>query len=246
MESMMKTNELRYYGKPFTVTMIDNDTKTWLISTPAMSILMIKELGFLKTFKILKDWKATKKQLNKIDFSTLNIKGENRDRFIMQRIKQTAIFMAMEKSIGLEKTINLHHQFMDKVGLKIQKLYNPPQEELKTLKHPFEDYMDFLIAEFEAEKEAGLHDFEIVEQTDETVRINVTYCAFCEIPKMCGIKEACEPGCYSDEVFFPNYLRALGIQFERTNTIARGGEVCDFKFIKLKNFPIDKIAKNRN
>ncbi len=233
----MKTNELKYYGKPFTLTMIDNNAKTWLISTPAMSKLMFKELGFFKTIKILKDWKNKQKQITKTDFSSLNLKGKNISQFIQQRIKQTAIFMAMEKNIGLKKTISLHHQFMDKVGMKIMSLYNPPQEQLNALEHPFEAYTDFLTAEFKAEKEAGLHEFDIVEQTNEIVRINVTYCAFCKIPQMCGMKEACEPGCYSDEVFFPNYLRPLGIQFERTNTIARGGKVCDFKFIKLKNFP---------
>ena len=121
--------------------------------------------------------------------------------------------------------------------MKIQELYNPPQQGVMALEHPFKDYMNFLIAEFEAERKVGLHDFEIVEHNEETVRINVTYCAFCKIPEMCGMKEACEPGCYSDEVFFPNYLRPLGIQFERTTTLARNGKYCDFKFIKLKNFP---------
>jgi len=233
----MKANELKYYGKPFTVTMVNNDLKTWLISTTEMSKLMLKELGVIKTLKILRDWKIKQKELSKIDFSELHIKGKNTAKFIEQRVKQTAIFMAMEQHIGLHKTISLHHQLMDKVGMKIMELYNPPQEQLTKLEHPFEGYMDFLIAEFKAEKEAGLHDFEIVEQTNEVVKINVTYCAFCKIPEMCGMKEACEPGCYSDEVFFPNYLRSLGIQFERTNTIARNGKVCDFKFIKLKNFP---------
>lgn len=233
----MKAKELKYYGKPFTVTMVDNDAKTWLISTPAMSKIMLKELGLFTTIRILNDWKKKEKELSKIDFSSLNIKSKNASKFIKQRISQTAIFMAMEKQIGLNKTISLHHQFMDKVGMKIQELYNPPQQEVMELEHPFEDYMKFLIAEFEAEKKVGLHDFEIVEHNEETVRINVTYCAFCKIPEMCGMKEACEPGCYSDEVFFPNYLRPLGIQFERTTTLARNGNYCDFKFIKLKNFP---------
>jgi len=233
----MKANQLKYYGKPFTVTMINNDTKTWLISTPAMSKIMVKELGIFKTVKILINWNKEKKRLSKIDFSSLNIKSKNASKFIKQRIEQTAIFTAMEKEIGLKKTISLHHNFMDKVGMKIQKLYNPPQEQIKQLEHPFDDYINFLIAEFKAEKRVGLHDFEIIEQSKDVVKINVTNCAFCKIPEMCGIKEACEPGCYSDEVFFPNYLRPLGIQFERTGTIARGAKVCDFKFVKLKNFP---------
>ena len=229
---------IQYYGKPFTVTMIENDTKTWLISTPAMTMLMLRKLGLVKSVKILLDWKKILRELEKRDFSTLDIKGKNRDKFIRQRLQQTAIFMAMHKHIGMEQTIKIHHIFMDKVGMKIQQLYNPPIEAFENETDPFKAYSAFIIEEFKAEKEAGLHDYEIIEQTDDTLQINVTYCAFCKIPEMCGMKEACEPGCYSDEVFFPDYLRPLGIAFERTQMLARGGHNCDFKFIKLKNFPI--------
>ena len=105
----MKAKELKYYGKPFTVTMVNNDAKTWLISTPAMSKIMLKELGLFTTFRILIDWKKKEKELSKIDFSSLNIKSKNASKFIKQRISQTAIFMAMEKQIGINKTISLHH-----------------------------------------------------------------------------------------------------------------------------------------
>jgi len=234
----MEVKNIKYYGKPFTVTMIENNAKTWLISTPAMILLMMRRVGFVKSVKILIDWQKTKKELEYIDFSTLDINGENRDKFIEQRLQQTAIFMAMQKHIGLKETIELHHVFMDKVGMKIQKLYNPPVEAFKDATDHFKAYSKFIIAEFKAKKEVGLHDYEIVEQTEDILRINVNYCAFCKIPEMCGMKEACEPGCYSDEVFFPNYLRPLGIAFERTQTLARGGTSCDFKFIKLRNFPL--------
>jgi len=234
----MDIKNTKYYGKPFTVTMIENNEKTWLIATPTMILLMLKRLGFVKSIKILLDWQRKKKELENIDFSALHIRGKNRDKFIEQRLQQTAIFMAMQKNIGLKETIDLHHIFMDKVGMEIQKLYNPPANIFKETADHFKAYSKYIIAEFAAEKEAGLHDYEIVEQTDNTLRINVTYCVFCKIPEMCGMKEACEPGCYSDEVFFPNYLRPLGIAFERTQTLARGGTSCDFKFVKLRNFPL--------
>jgi hypothetical protein len=71
-------------------------------------------------------------------------------------------------------------------------------------------------------------------ETGKAIGINVTYCAFCEIPRLCGIVEACEPGCYSDEVVFPGHLEPLGIRFLRTKTLARGGDCCDFRWERIQ------------
>ncbi len=74
----------------------------------------------------------------------------------------------------------------------------------------------------------------ILEDSDKAIAVNVTYCAFCEIPRLCGIVEACDPGCYSDEVFFPGYLEPLGMRFVRTKTLARGGDCCDFRWERIQ------------
>jgi len=99
---------------------------------------------------------------------------------------------------------------------------------------PFKACRDYYMAFWLAEKNAGLHDYEIGEDSDEAFAFNVKYCAFCEIPRLCGIVEACEPSCYSDEVFYPGYLEPLGMRFVRTKTLARGGDCCDFRFEKIK------------
>jgi hypothetical protein len=99
----------------------------------------------------------------------------------------------------------------------------------------FKAYRNFLMAFFIAEKNAGLHEYEVVEDSKDAMAINITYCAFCEIPRLCGIIEACEPSCYADEVSIPNGLEPLGIRFIRTKTLARGGDCCDYRFERIRN-----------
>jgi hypothetical protein len=86
---------------------------------------------------------------------------------------------------------------------------------------------------FDGEKEDGLHDYDLAEDSESAIAINVTYCVYYEIPRLCGVAEACDPFCYRDEVFFPGYLEPLGIRFGRTKTLARGGDCCDFRFEKI-------------
>ena len=123
---------------------------------------------------------------------------------------------------------------MDKIAGPMNEMIQPSVDQFRQMEDAFKAYCDYLMAFFEAEKSAGLHEYDVIEDSDKAIAINVTYCAFCEIPRLCGIVEACDPGCYSDEVFFPAYLKPLGIRFVRTKTLARGGDCCDFRFEKMQ------------
>jgi hypothetical protein len=103
-------------------------------------------------------------------------------------------------------------------------------EELERMDDPFGGLRKYLLAFFEAEAKAGLHEFRVVEDSDDALAVDVTYCAFCEIPKRLGIVEACESGCYSDEVFMPGFLEPFDIRFLRTRTLGRKDDHCDFRF----------------
>jgi hypothetical protein len=54
------------------------------------------------------------------------------------------------------------------------------------------------------------------------------YCAWYEIASALGVKEACLASCYSDDIGMP----AMGIRFQRTQTIAAGADCCDFRFLR--------------
>ncbi len=47
------------------------------------------------------------------------------------------------------------------------------------------------------------------------------------------IMDACEPGCYLDEVFMPHFLGPLGLCLVRTKTLARKGDRCDLRYERV-------------
>jgi hypothetical protein len=143
---------------------------------------------------------------------------------------QTAVFSATVKMVGMEKALSIHREIMDQVAVPMNEALLPSGADLAGLDDPFGAFRKYLLAFFEAEDDAGLHEYRVVEDNDGALAVDVTYCAFCEIPKRLGVIEACDSGCYSDEVFFPGYLEPFGLRFVRTQTLGRKGEHCDFRF----------------
>ena len=134
----------------------------------------------------------------------------------------------------MERALSIHREIMDEVATLMNEAILPSRSEFEQVDDLFGAFRAYLLAFFEAEKKAGLHEFRVVEDSDDALAVDVTYCAFCEIPKRLGIVEACESGCYSDEVFFPGFLEPFGIRFVRTQTLARKGDHCDFRFERTR------------
>lgn len=233
-ECAVRVEELKHYGRPYSEIMDE-------ISGP-MNNLMKKEvpgivrrhMGLLGSLRLMFLARRERKRLATVDLTPVRQKGLTSEVFIRQRVEEVAMFSAMAKIAGKEKALAIHHEVVDKVARPIQEMLNPPTAQLLEMEDPFKAWRDYWTAFWLAEKNAGLHDYEIAEDSDEAFAINATYCAFCEIPRLCGIVEACDPNCYSDEVFYPGYLEPLGIRFVRTKTLARGGDSCDFRFEKIK------------
>jgi hypothetical protein len=229
----MNVEALKNYGRPYSETMTELPDAVIKLSKKEGFRITRKHLGLLGSLRLMFLTGREKKRLAAVDLSPLKQKGLNHEAFIRQLVGNTALFSAMDKIAGREKTLAIHHEIMDAVAGPMNEALNPPIDHLQETAEPFKAFRDYMTAFFEAEKTAGLHDYEVIEDSDTAVALNVTYCAFCEIPRLCGIVDACDPGCYSDEVFFPNYLEPLGIRFVRTKTLARGGDCCDFRFEKI-------------
>ena len=106
----------------------------------------------------------------------------------------------------------------------------PTADQIKQFDDPIDVFQKYIVANMEANREAGLHEYRLISEPGVAIGFDITYCAFAEIPKQLGVPKAGTMNCYSDDVFLPNYLRPLGLRFVRTGTIARGNEVCDFRF----------------
>jgi len=178
----------------------------------------------------------------RIDLDPIRRRGLANDRFINFIIQNTAMFSATVKMVGMDRALTIHREIMDQVAVPMNEALLPSRSEFERLDDLFGAFRQYMVAFLEAERRAGLHEYRIVEDSDDAIAIDVTYCAFCEIPRHLGIMEACESGCYSDEVFFPRFLEPVGLRFVRTKTLARKGDHCDFRFERISAVGSQKAA----
>jgi len=228
----MKVEELKNYGRPYSETMVKLPQPVQKRIKKESSNVVRRHLGLLGSLRLLILARREKERMQGVDLTSVRQKGLTSDLFLEHTIQNTALFSAMARITGMERAVAIYYEIMDKVSNLMNEAILPSAVELQGMENDFKAFRDYLMAFFAAEKEAGLHDYEVVEDSDRAIALNVTYCAFCEIPRLCGIVEACDPSCYSDEVFFPGHLEPLGIRFVRTKTLARGGDCCDFRFEK--------------
>ena len=230
----MKVQELKNFGRSYAETMPHLPPSVDKLIKKASSKVIRAHVGLLGSLRLLILARGEEKRFRVADLASVKERGLASEPFIRLMIRNTALFSAMTKMAGPEEARTVFCEIMDNVSCPMNAAILPSVEELGEIGDAFQAFRDYLLAFFEAEKQDGLHDYDLAEDSDQAVAINVKYCAFCEIPRLCGIIEACDPSCYGDEVFFPGYLEPHGIRFVRTKTLARGGDCCDFRFEKIQ------------
>jgi hypothetical protein len=226
----MNVESLKNYGRPFSETMTTlPEAVQKRIRSEGVKVIR-KHLGLLGLVRfLLLTWREKRRML-RMDLESVRRRGVTNEEFIDRIVGNTAMFSATAKMVGMERALSIFREIMDGVAIPMNEALLPSSSELARLDDPFGGLRKYLLAFFEAEAKAGLHEFRVVEDSDDALAVDVTYCAFCEIPKRLGIIEACDSGCYSDEVFMPGFLEPFGIRFLRTRTLGRKGDHCDFRF----------------
>jgi hypothetical protein len=219
-DRIMRVESLKNYGRPFSETMTElPDAVRKRIRGEGAKVIR-RRLGLFGMLRFLfLTWKEKRRM--------------RRMAFIDLLVENTAMFSATAEMVGMERALSIHHAIMDRVAVPLNEALIPSSSEFGQLEDPFGALRKYLLAFFEAEHKAGLHEYRVVEDSDDALAVDVTYCAFCEIPKCLGIMDACEPGCYSDEVFMPHFLGPLGLRLVRTKTLAPKGDRCDFRYERV-------------
>jgi hypothetical protein len=229
----MNVESLKNYGRPFseTMTTLPESVRKHIQREGAKVIR--KHLGLSGLLRLLFLTWREKRRMRRVDLDPVRAKGLTHERFIDLMLERAAMFSATVKMVGMERAFTIHREITDRVARPMNEALLPSSSEFEALDDLFGAFRKYILAFFEAETRAGLHDYRIVEDSEDALAVDVTYCAFCEIPKRLGMIEAGEPGCYSDEVFFPDFLEPFGLRFVRTETLARKGDRCDFRFERI-------------
>ncbi len=203
------------------------------IERTALGVLK-KHFGLVKLLRMFLILKKTEKEFSNQNLASIREKGLSDEAFIKNIIRQSSFFYALTKVAGKEKALELMNEITEKTAWDLMSEIMPSTADFSTFDNPLNAAKEYIHAMMDADKKAGLHESELVYDSDDAFQINVTYCAFAEIPKRLGVMEATLSTCYGDDIFFPKVLEELGLRFVRKGTIARGDDVCDFRVEVIK------------
>lgn len=229
----MDFHELKNYGKPLSdLTAIAQKEKQKQIN--AISFKVIKDnLGLLTTIRHLVATLMETRRLSKIDLTEIRQRGLTNKAFIKSQIEFAAAYSALGRMIGREKTLAIFNAIMEQIAPIAFPIILPSAGEFLGYGDSWPAWKDYFKALIKADQQAGCHLHDVVQDDDQAFQMNCTYCAWYEIHKALGVGEACQANCRGDEVYFPRACRAIGIEFKRTTTLARGGDCCDFRFERI-------------
>ncbi len=231
----MEARQLKNYGRPYSETMPALPAPLRKRLRRQSARVLLEELGWWGMLRLLILIPIEKRRLKRVDLDSVRARGLNSESFIDLIVDRTAVFAATARLVGMERAREIHRRIAEQVSGPVNRELLPRGEEFEGVEDLFAAFRSYMLAFFEAERAAGLHEYSVIENSDDAVAINVSYCAFCEIPKTLGLVEACDSGCHADEVFFPGFLAPFGLRFVRTQTLARGGDHCDFRFERRRD-----------
>jgi hypothetical protein len=146
-----------------------------------------------------------------------------------------ALMKALTYMVGRDKASEIFRKMWDNLAYDFMMLAFPSAEEFKSCGDAFEGFKEYMNAFNDINEKSGLHEVEIIEDTQNTYQCNYNYCVWNEVAKEFGDAELYyAANCYGDEVWIPKLSAELGFKFERTGTLSTGAPTCDFRFERLK------------
>lgn len=230
----MKVKNLKNYGKSLLEMTGSVPHEVIKESSDLSSEIMEQFLNVENMEHFTSYLSAEKERMLKQDMSDVNEKGLNSEDFIYQQIEWAASFSAISKMMKKEEAVKLFRKIAEQTYPKLFSVSFPTSEDIGKFDDPFSAFKEWFSVMMDANKKAGLFDYETIEDNQDALQINCIWCVWYEIYKQVGMKEACIPVCYADDIFYPNYFRQTGISYKRSGTLGWGDDCCDFRFERKK------------
>jgi hypothetical protein len=195
--------------------------------------LLARHLGPDNLARFLSDLDAQKERMASRELPKVRARGLRDEDFIGQQVEWAASFRAFDGIMGTEKAVRVFSEIVELTSPGMFGFMFPSPEEIKELGDPFDAFKRWFIALMEANQDASAHDYEISEDSGDAFGVDCVWCAWHAIQSELGVEEACIPICHTDDVFFPDYCRRMGVRYLRTTTLARGSDRCDFRFERM-------------
>ncbi|MBU0767489.1 MAG: L-2-amino-thiazoline-4-carboxylic acid hydrolase, partial [Proteobacteria bacterium] len=234
-EDDMKMEKLKNYGKSLLEIMGSVPKEIQKEVSDTGFSIMKKHLTPDELKHFAASLETEKEKMLKKDLSAVSDKGLNSEEFINQQIEWASSFSTTSKIIGREKTLKIFREMTEQTYPKLFFHMFPRPLDLNKFDDPFNAFKEWFSAMMEANKNVGLFDYTIVENTDNVFQMDCIWCAWHATYKQLEAEEACIPVCYADDAFYPDYFQQTDIEYKRTKTLGWGNACCDFRFERSVN-----------
>ena len=231
----MEVKDLRNYGKPGCELSSTLSKEVEKRTSKIGREILYKHVGLAGMVRFTFHFITERRRMLKQDLSSLREKGMTNEKFITRDIDRVAMFSAVSRIVGTEKAIQIAKELNEAISPVIFTDILPAAEDFKKFHDPFEALKAWELANLEADERTGHHQSKVVENTKDALQVDVSYCAFYEIAKQLGVKEACLLHCYAHDAASSDLLNPLDIEFKMTNTLVDGASCCDLRFERMRN-----------
>ena len=226
----MSVSDLRGYGMAF------SDLEA--LWPPAMKARMkyhgmaavMSRLGLWERLRFFWAFLGARRRAARLDLSEIRARGMNNEAFLDQQREYLAMYAALVAAVGPERALQISLALMDATAREPMLAVLPDPEAVRALGDPLAVFRDYFRAIPDPAARAGCQELTLAPDDPDSIGFDVRWCVWLELARKMGVPEAALPACYSDEIAFPEYFRALGITYKRTTTLASGGRCCDFRF----------------
>ncbi len=229
----MKVEELSQYGK--TLSGLPKEVMK------KQMVIVLREirtkfglLGILPFFvKVLLEQRALKKNYPKAYQETLKL-SEDAAKEIPMLI---AMFNIIARKEGRENAYEFVKGIFQKVAVYSMPAMYQIDDLVKCEGDPFENFVKFTVAWFEAMNEEGTWKVEEMKEEKDKLTFTVTECINCTVGEAYDCPEIAKLGCDHDLAGYPVILDRVNAEFRRPHAIAKGDEFCDFAFYRKGTAP---------
>lgn len=227
----MNVRDLRHYGAAFSdaESAWPDDVKRRMRKRG--NAVVMRNLGPLQKLRFAVAFFRARRRSRKLDLEDLRAKGMTNEAFLDQQLEYVSAFAGLAEVLGTERAVEVMKQVMDETAREPLLLCLPEPEKVRLIGDDALAVMsEYLECVPESAEKAGCNTIRISENSADAFQFDVSWCVWLELAERMGVPDACRPNCYADDLVFPGYFAALGIDYKRTNTLACGGSCCDFRF----------------
>jgi len=155
--------------------------------------------------------------------------------------KEITMLISMFNIIARKKGRENAYEFVKGIFQKVAVYSMPAMYQIDDLVKcegdPFENFVKFTVAWFNAMNEEGTWKVEEMTEEKDKLTFTVTECTNCTLGEAYDCPEIAKLGCDHDLAGYPVILDKVNAEFRRPHTIAKGDEYCDFHFYRKGTAP---------